>query len=522
MTRSWAASAASWPFHSLLFAAYPVLFLFSQNIAEQLSLEPLLFPLVLAVAGAAVLLVVLRVVFRDWRRAAIACSVAVALFFAYGHVWNAVADTFHLHRYLLAVWAAIVVAGVILAWRLPRRALPPATLALNVASGVLVALNLVPIVGFQLNGITAPVSAREAPAASAAVTGRRPDIYYLIFDRYAGAQTLERVYGFDNSGFLDELERRGFYVARDSTANYLKTALSLASSLDMDYLDLPALEAQADSEEDWKPIYRKLTSAEAVQNFVKARGYTYVHLGSPFQFTATNSAADLTLRRTEESEFSRVLLDTTLVRAASVFFPEQAADPGMRWWLHTRYQFDRLEDLAHQPGPKFVFAHFILPHPPFVFDRDGNFLTKADQEARGRERGFREQVEYANRRILELLDVLLSGPEDQRPVVILQADEGPYPITSYEDAQNFQWPDATAAELEEKYRILNAYYLPGSDTSVLYPSITPVNSFRVVFNAYFDAGLPLLPDRSYVFVDGHHIYTAVDITDKAHGIEPAP
>jgi hypothetical protein len=511
--------AASWltsPLHPVLFAAYPILFLFAQNLREQLSLEPLVVPLAASVGGTVVVLIVLRLAVRDWLRAALICSLLVAVFFGYGHVWNAVADTVRLHRYLLAVSGLLLLVGLVVAWRMRPGQLRTVTGVANVASFALVALNLVPILGFQLHGVVAASSATSSqPAASAVIPGRRPDIYYLIFDRYGAADTLERIYGLDNSAFLDELERRGFYVARDSAANYVKTALSLASSLNMDYLDLAALESQAQSADDWTPIYRMLSGAEAVQTFLKTRGYVYVHLGSPFSFTATNSAADLNVRRTEQSEFVDVLLDTTIIRAASSFLPDETADRVKRFWLFTRYQLDRLEDVTRQPGPKFVFAHVTLPHPPYVFDRDGNFVPEPEEKERGRQRGFREQVEYANARILALLDILLTGPEEERPIVIIQADEGPYPIRSYSDG--FDWPAASAPELAEKYRILNAYYLPGVEGSELYPSISPVNSFRVVFNAYFDANLPLLPDRSYVFTDSKHIYTAVDITDKVRG-----
>jgi hypothetical protein len=61
--------------------------------------------------------------------------------------------------------------------------------------------------------------------------------------------------------------------------------------------------------------------------------------------------------------------------------------------------------------------------------------------------------------------------------------------------------------------ILNAYYLPGTGQAGLYPSITPVNSFRVVFNAYFGTDLPILPDRSYIFTNQLHLYDFRDITD---------
>ena len=69
-------------------------------------------------------------------------------------------------------------------------------------------------------------------------------------------------------------------------------------------------------------------------------------------------------------------------------------------------------------------------------------------------------------------------------------------------------------ELRKKTGILNAYYLPDVDKSVLYPSITPVNSFRVIFNLYFNTDFELLPDEIYVFADSDHPYRFINMTEK--------
>src|SRR6185295_1033493 len=37
-----------------------------------------------------------------------------------------------------------------------------------------------------------------------------PDLYYLLFDRYASPESLKRFFGFDDGEFYDELEKRGF------------------------------------------------------------------------------------------------------------------------------------------------------------------------------------------------------------------------------------------------------------------------------------------------------------------------
>ena len=66
--------------------------------------------------------------------------------------------------------------------------------------------------------------------------------------------------------------------------------------------------------------------------------------------------------------------------------------------------------------------------------------------------------------------------------------------------------------LKESMRIFNAYYFPGGNER-LYDSITPVNSFRIIFNSYFGADYPLLEDKNY-FTNHRHPYNFVDVTDK--------
>jgi hypothetical protein len=67
--------------------------------------------------------------------------------------------------------------------------------------------------------------------------GRYPDIYYIILDGHARSDILAELYGYDNNWFVDSLRQRGFYVADRSRTNYAQTYLSLASTLNMTYLD---------------------------------------------------------------------------------------------------------------------------------------------------------------------------------------------------------------------------------------------------------------------------------------------
>lgn len=68
---------------------------------------------------------------------------------------------------------------------------------------------------------------------------------------------------------------------------------------------------------------------------------------------------------------------------------------------------------------------------------------------------------------------------------------------------------------KEGMRIFNAYYLPSVGDELLYDSITPVNTFRVIFNSYFDTDFKLLVDRSYYsfYFEPYRFIELTDIVD---------
>ena len=81
---------------------------------------------------------------------------------------------------------------------------------------------------------------------------------------------------------------------------------------------------------------------------------------------------------------------------------------------------------------------------------------------------------------------LLSLPEEKRPIIILQADEGPG-TTAYQNQRlkTWDWNKATPDDVEAKYGILNAWYVPGGAEVGLYPSQTSINTFPLLFRDYF-------------------------------------
>lgn len=497
------------PWHPVLVAAFPVLFLWSQNTGE-VTPDDTLPVLGLVVAGTVAIWLLGAAVLRNLGRGALVASTLAILALSYGRVWGSTAPALG-----VTVWVLLAVA---VAWgvaRLQGETLGNVTAIANVTALALVLVPGIPVVTAELQrgaGLQLP----DDPDVVGEGPGR--DIYYIILDRYPREDSAREVFGYDNSSFTAYLEGQDFDVAQESLANYPKTAHSLAASLNMTYLDeLSEADAEGD---DWQPVYAMLRD-HRVGRLMTDFGYEYIHLGTWWSPTATAATADVTLRYDASSEFAQVFESTTILPAAEALLgiDDDEAEPGWRRNVrnHTAWQLDELDRLAGDPHrqPRFVFAHLTIPHEPYVFAADGSFVPGELEASRDRTANFIPQLEYANLRIRGFLDALLDGPDERDPIVILQSDEGPHPEERVRQGPGYRWDEAPLEELQEKLRILNAYYLPGvAGEDPVREDITPVNSFRLVFDTYFGTDLGQLPDKVYIFPDEARLYDFEEITER--------
>jgi len=183
------------------------------------------------------------------------------------------------------------------------------------------------------------------------------------------------------------------------------------------------------------------------------------------------------------------------------------------------YILNHLGDRPKLSSPIFVFAHIEAPHPPFVFGEDGQkakimkTFTNSDGDWLIRKggltkdeyiKGYRDQLLFINKKIKIVLDDILSRSK-RPPIIILQADHGPRSM--------LVWEDPNKTYFKECMSILNAYYLPDNGDRRLYKEITPVNTFRIIFNHYFGTDYKLLKDKVY-FSTARYPYRFIDVTDK--------
>jgi hypothetical protein len=327
-----------------------------------------------------------------------------------------------------------------------------------------------------------------------------PDIYYIIPDTYAREDALLTL-GFDNSEFINALTSKGFYVAGCSQSNYFFTSLSLASSLNMDYI--PELDSRFQPGNPDQSILDGLIKHSKVRTFLEELDYSIVAFYTGYYWSSWQDAdvylmsgigTNYLLMNRYLTPFEAQFIKTTAIIIMtdfqSILLPEFYERVNFPYYDHIQrqlYVLDELKNIPEMKSPKFVFVHLLLPHYPYVFASDGNLLDdpgywsnpQVDDYPINEEyfrKGYTQQVSYLNQRLIEIVDILIARSKNP-PIIILQGDTG--------------------AWFPFKQAILNAYYLPGKGEDDLYSSISPVNSFRMIFNSYFGTNYDLLPDLTF-------------------------
>ena len=514
-------------FHPLLFAIYPILALLAMNL-DQVRAETALRAGLLSLAFGLALYGGLRLLLRDTGRAALLASGWLLLFFTYGHVYQMVEGqalagfVYGKHRFLAVFWLLLALFGLWLVVKKIRSGGEVNTI-LNLVSVVLVLFPLFQIAQFEFRMLRVESAAAEEKAAvqGAAQPGGQvsasvePDIYYIVLDGYSRSDVMQELYDLDINPFLEELRGMGFVIPDCAQSNYGLTAFSMFASLNMDYLDAYGNSFPLGSERN-KVDYQQMRDYlrdSRVRAYLQARGYQMITFETGFWWLNVDNS-DLYIVENNNplkqysssynvSNFEELYLRTTALRVlseanAAFLSPltnrvKPAAEQHYEW---VRFALDQLDKTPEIPGKKFVYFHVLAPHDPFVLGPDGEYNHPGNESDIP---GYPNGVKYLNKRLVEIARNIIAQSETP-PIIIIQGDHG--------------W--------DPRYRmeILNAYFLPDGGGELIYPTITPVNTFRVVLDRYFGGNFGLLEDKSYFSVGGD--FPAYGIVARPYQLTPVP
>lgn len=528
--------------HPFLFTIYAIL----APLAENIDVVGLLAikTLVISLFWVMILSILFRLALKNQEKAGLLLSGLIVLFFSYGHV-DALIDklTTWAGMSLILLVTYVLLFGLWTYWVLKKStSLATVTNYMNVVGLILIVFPLVDIMTYsrhvtrleplatgyqqqvwQQSGVT-DIQAGTAPEAES-----QPDIYYIILDSYTRADVLQELFGYDNSEFIQALESRGFYVAEESRSNYTDTVYSMSSAFNMSQVntipDYLRPRMQVNDRKIFQDMLSFLVKQNRVRPFLAEQGYSFVNFDNSYERINIKSAdyfekSPVIGVFNPQAAFDLILLNSTLGKA---YFNLRGEENGPLQSVFDDHRarilftLDNLDKYADQEGAYFVYAHIISPHSPYVFGPNGEerrgadpftLLDNLDSEDWSPDL-YRDQVIYINKKILETID-RIQAKSDPKPIIIIQGDHG---------TRAFDVVDpSTDMKMKLMFPILNAYYLPGYEkNSPLYPSITPVNSFRLIFDTYFGTQLGLLDDTSYVlenrpggleYVDACAVYQA--------------
>lgn len=513
---------------------YSVSFLYERNMAL-VPMTDYFTALAAAAVGVGVVMGICWLITRRLYTSAAMTGTAAIFFFSAGHIWNLTPlpqqpDSAMLSPIFSGAWALAGISLIILMSRriseeTARRAAP----SINLVAVALLVLPLVRVGQYLAGHASSNQQAIAGAIAPSKVLNdaAHPDIYYIILDGYSANKHLMRSWGYDNSDFTDALEERGFTVAYDSQANYAMTLPSLASSLNMRYL---TEEERPLNDPTGVTYARKLIADSLVSQELLARGYTYVFMMSGWSRPSTIADMNIEFYKNGpkvydkgelkaddqfyQDSFWPLFTDTTLLRnmityddqpsigAGKAGGPLEYRDPNRALMLWKEAPL-----IAKFPTATFTVIHIIKPHAPIRFDRDGNIIADPPRKpADKRQQMWFDQLHFVNEQTLHMIDEILAS-SDVEPIIIIQGDHG----------TNLGIPQTP--DLHRTYfQIMNAYRFPNGGGKAIYPTISPVNSFRVLFNTYFGGDYDLLPD------DGHFepISSYNNVFDFAPATQPPP
>jgi hypothetical protein len=384
-----------------------------------------------------------------------------------------------------------------------RRPFGPATRFLGVTWTVLMTFATIQLVYGRLAQATAADTFApiiyEQPVTS---SRNHPTIFLIVLDKYQGTSTLRSYYGYDNSSFERALRERGFLLPARPRANYTHTRQAMSALLNWESLDSIVAQVGVD-ETNLAPLFQRVENNRTFA-FLKGLGYELVFFPNAYEPFRENRFADLQLPdpKTIKPEFETAWIETTLIvpiarvlcsMIACVYVPGVPEPAALTDW-----KFAQLGALAASPHPRFVLAHLLVPHEPYVYQADCRHVPPSLiwRDSAATRSAYLDQITCVNAKVLAAVDaILLNAPSP--PVILIQADHG----NGHIPRDNLELKDADARMVAARVDVFAAYYVPNASDTLFYDGITPVNLLPRVFNFLFGTTFQPRPDKSYWAVE---------------------
>lgn len=473
--------------HPYLFGIFPLISMFAINI-HIVRIGDLFSPFFYVIIGITVLTILIKLILKDKRKTAFILTIGLVLFFSYGHFYETILNNTgeFSHKILLSIFLILFIIGISYFIK-SKRKFDNATKIINIVGGVIILISIINIGVYTFQNESELSVNQIGIIEEYNDNVNRPNVYYIILDAYAGTESLEKVFNFDNHEFYNFLKENNFYVAKYSHSNYPHSYQSIGSALNMDYInEIESLDLQKRTD----LVYKMSDTNNVMMNF-KSKGYEIFNINSGWGFTRDFSIADLNLCSDKikliDSELFSMIIDKSMINPIVVrFFEDDRRELLLCHFTNIKNAHTITEK------PIFLFAHITMPHAPYVFGPNGEEITpktlqlgekyKIDKE------GYLGQLKYTNKLLQETITKILLENKI-RPIIVIHGDHGSGEVPG--------WLHLEKQGLKERHSNLVTILLPESNNDIFYETITPVNIFRLIFNNHFGDEFPILEDKMY-------------------------
>lgn len=489
------------PFHFILL---PVFFIL-QIINEYYGLISLriAFKYFICYLGLSIFLFVVgKFIYRSGVKSALWATSFLLIFFFWGWFHDLIKEIgfphfFTSYSFLLPVIGILIIA---LSIRLKnQKSIIRGTVFLNFLFTIFLMVSIIQLGGKIFSNVDVNnLSAKEVDSNIDIIPindSLKPDVFFIVFDEYASSLSLKRFLNFDNYKLDSMMVSNGFYIARRSMSNYNVTPLSVSSTFNLQYFS-QNYEGRVFGAKDFqKGLYT--LGKSFIPRFFEANGYKVMSFAldplnriSPMKFNNGAHKKIFFMHTFLGRVIKDIFWNFSSFSFLHKYFQRNQDENIAEIEAHKKRTINNFTDLKKQmttssDKPKFVYAHMLTPHMPFCWDRNGDpvdtQMSMFDSPYK-----YVEQLQFVNKLISEIIKI--SKYTSSRPkVVIIEGDHGYRGYTSVQ------------ADRKMQFMNLNTFYFSDGNYELLYDSISPVNTFRVVLNKYFKQDLQMLKDSS-VFV----------------------
>ncbi len=328
-----------------------------------------------------------------------------------------------------------------------------------------------------------------APFVTYTSGARLPDVYLIVMDEYAGAESLQQFH-VDNSSFLNDLKGQGFRITKNARSNYSYTVPSVASFLNGEFIPMPKKNSLFGSER-YKIAIEKIYNNKTASSF-QSWGYR-LHNYSPFPFQKSeNSYQNWFIPVGSRVLISMSILDD-LYELMPMFIARRfATDENFGKLIEKKTSNNRkilVDVLKSSSGksktPNFYYVHLMMPHAGYAYTRDGKvnikFMRDFQLTEEKKQQAYIDYLLYANTVMSPFLKNLKQLTNNEAVILVI-SDHGARDLAktigssaSFNSFQAMFWP---------------SHY----KTDLFYDGMSNVNLMPLVFSTISGVKIPLQKD----------------------------